>query len=400
MNILLVEDRPEDAFLVKKQLAREAGDSALDIEHVETLTDALERIQQDGIDCVLLDLGLPDGRGLNNLRRIQSTAPKLPVVILSGVEDERTAASAVQTGAFAYLVKRPIGQAEALLPVLQDAVSAQESGSNTIHEIHNFGEMSLDADGIICSWNSGATQVLHWQADDIIGKALTECVPASRRDELTNALHNAPTSSEALKLHMLLPNGRARLVELQPANETDDAGNRVWKIVDAETSRQSLQALQVLDVIMEKVSDSVFSQDLDGAIHSCSQSMAAVTGRSPEELIGARFSDLVPPSERGAAEAILQALRRGRVIRDLDLALLGPGDKSIPVVMTLAPLRDEYGGLIGACTIATPRTVSDETSSAVVREKLRMEEMNAMLMDEVDQLRGELRRLRQAQAEG
>ena len=81
MNVLLVEDRPEDAFVIKKQLAHEAGDETLDVEHVDTLALALERVQGEGLDCVLLDLGLPDGRGLNNLRRLQSMqgAPLRPL---------------------------------------------------------------------------------------------------------------------------------------------------------------------------------------------------------------------------------------------------------------------------------------------------------------------------------
>ncbi len=398
MNILLVEDRPEDAFVIKKQLAQEADDTPVEVEHVDTLGAALERVQHDGVDCILLDLGLPDGRGLNNLRRLQGVAPDLPIVILSGIEDERTAASAVQTGAFAYIVKRPLGQSEALFPVLEDAVAARRSDASALTPINNEGQFALDADHVIRSWDDRCEAILHWEREDIIGRSMYECVPASRREELVSAFANTAKLSEPLKLHMMLPNHRARLVEIQPSNQTTDDGHRIWLLVDAETSRRSLQAMQVLDLIMETVSDAVFSQDLEGVIHNCSRSTATLLGREATDLIGTPFTALFPAAARQSAESILLALKRGRVIRDLDLELQGPGDSHIPVTLTLAPLRDEYGGLIGACTIATQRELQPHAKSAHLREKLRLEEINSHLQDEVMELRDELRSLRRATA--
>ncbi len=398
MNILLVEDRPEDAFVIQKQLRHEAGELPLEIEHVETLGAALERVQHKGLDCVLLDLGLPDGRGLNNLRRLQGVAPDLPIVILSGIEDERTAASAVQTGAFAYIVKRPIGQSEALIPVLQDAIAANREEPASLKPISNEGRFSLDSDQVIRTWDERCEAILHWEEEDILGRSLYECVPASRREELVTAFGNTAKLIEPLKLHMLLPNQKARLVEIRPSNDKTEDGNRIWLLADAETSRRSLQAMQVLDLIMETVSDAVFSQDLEGTIHSCSRSTVALTGREMPDIIGTNFSALFPASARQSAESILLALKRGRVIRDLDFELQGPGDTQIPVTLTLAPLRDEYGGLIGACTIATRREAPANSQSAALREKLRLEEINSHLQDEITELRDELRTLRRGNA--
>ncbi len=398
MKILLVEDHPEDALIIKKQLAHEAGKIPPEIEHVGTLGAALERVLHDKLDCVLLDLGLPDGRGLNNLRRIQGVAPDIPVVILSGIDDERTAASAVQTGAFAYIVKRPLGQSEALLPVLQEAVAAQHSHRSVHKSVSNVGRFALDADHVICSWDERCETILHWESNDIVGRSIYECVPMSRREELVNALANTAKLTEPLKLHMMLPNHRARLVEIHPSNEVTDNGHRIWLLVDAETSRRSLQAMQVLDVIMETVNDAVFSQDLEGTIHNCSRSTEVLLGQDVPELIGTNFVNLFPRADRQSADSILLALKRGRVIRDLDIELLGPGDSQIPVTLTLAPLRDEYGGLIGACTIATLREEQLHANSGQLREKLRLEEINTQLEDEIQGLRDEIRSLRRATA--
>ena len=69
------------------------------------LADALRRVKADDVDVVLLDLGLPDSKGLGAVDRLCSHAPHLPVVVLTGLQDEETGLQAVQRGAQDYLVK-------------------------------------------------------------------------------------------------------------------------------------------------------------------------------------------------------------------------------------------------------------------------------------------------------
>jgi signal transduction histidine kinase/HPt (histidine-containing phosphotransfer) domain-containing protein len=108
IRVLLIEDSPDDALLIREYLAG-ARQTRCRIDHAELLEDALARVSAGGIDAVLLDLQLPDSRGLDTFRRVQSADPALPVVVLSGYEDETTALTAVQEGAQDYLVK---GQVE------------------------------------------------------------------------------------------------------------------------------------------------------------------------------------------------------------------------------------------------------------------------------------------------
>ncbi|MEN8718985.1 MAG: PAS domain-containing protein [Oceanococcaceae bacterium] len=393
MNILLVEDRPEDAFLVRKQLRQEGGPTPPEILHVETLGAALERLAQPGIDCVLLDLGLPDGRGLNNLRRVQDINPDVPVVILSGVEDERTAASAVQTGAFAYIVKRPPGAAEALLPVLEDAIAARARAQEPAVAVRAAGLLRLDSDGIIRAWDDRCYAIVRRPAEEVIGQPILELVGDSHRADIRRELDHAAASSDPVKLHLQMADGHWRLMTLTPHGPRDAQGQQEWSLSDAEQERSAQQALQVLDVIMEAVSDAVFSQDLDGTLHNCSRSLSTLTGIPREQLIGSAFVELVAVQDHGATEAILQALRRGRVVRDLDLHLNGAGGQVIAASLTLAPLRDEFGGLIGACILAR-RKDTDRQQPASLREKLHLEQVNARLRDEVDELRAQLQELR------
>ncbi|HEY3969389.1 MAG TPA: response regulator [Planctomycetaceae bacterium] len=116
IHLLLIEDSPDDALLIRELLA-DARQAEFDVVHAEWLRTALEHLAERQFDAVLLDLQLPDSRGLDTFRAVQKAAPGLPVVVLSGFEDETTALTAVQEGAQDYLVKGHVST-----PVLERTV--------------------------------------------------------------------------------------------------------------------------------------------------------------------------------------------------------------------------------------------------------------------------------------
>ena len=110
MNILLIEDNEDDAVFVRETILR-GKTNPPKIEWVENLKAGFERISAGGIDAIILDLGLPESKGLKTFELIQEKAANIPIVILSGLEDEKIAVEAVQRGAQDYLVKtRVIGE--------------------------------------------------------------------------------------------------------------------------------------------------------------------------------------------------------------------------------------------------------------------------------------------------
>jgi len=106
IRALLIEDNPGDARLVREFL-RDAGTrlATVDLTHADRLANGLERLQQGGIDVVLLDLSLPDSSGLQTFESVHAAAPGVPVVVISGLDDEAVAVRAVHQGAQDYLVK-------------------------------------------------------------------------------------------------------------------------------------------------------------------------------------------------------------------------------------------------------------------------------------------------------
>ena len=104
MKVLLVEDNADDADLLRKSL-EEVASTLFDLTHVERLEEALKRVREESFDAVLLDLSLPDSQGLDTITRATLTAPSMPIVVLTGLDDENVGLEAVRKGAQDYLVK-------------------------------------------------------------------------------------------------------------------------------------------------------------------------------------------------------------------------------------------------------------------------------------------------------
>jgi Flp pilus assembly CpaE family ATPase len=126
LNILLIEDSPEFAELVRHWIAGNLQQPVLTLNWTDTLRAGLQRLAQGGIDVVLLDLGLPDRTGFQTFASIQARAPGIPIVILSADDSEPLALRAIQEGAEDYLVKSRCDP-ELLLRTVMHAVVRHES---------------------------------------------------------------------------------------------------------------------------------------------------------------------------------------------------------------------------------------------------------------------------------
>ncbi|MEO5712908.1 MAG: SpoIIE family protein phosphatase [Luteolibacter sp.] len=104
LRILVIEDN-EDDFLLTRNALRRAKRCHFEIEGSPGLAEGMERLRGGGIDVVLLDLALPDCRGIESFERLNEAFRELPVVVLSGNEDEEIALQTVRMGAQDYLMK-------------------------------------------------------------------------------------------------------------------------------------------------------------------------------------------------------------------------------------------------------------------------------------------------------
>ena len=124
IKVLLVEDNLGDARLLYEGL-QETLPEQFQITHARRLSEALEYLWEEPCNVVLLDLGLPDCCGLDTLVVMRAQAPSVPIVVLTGFQDEALAVEALRGGAQDYLVK---GQADSklLARAMRDALLRKE----------------------------------------------------------------------------------------------------------------------------------------------------------------------------------------------------------------------------------------------------------------------------------
>ncbi|HEY3232649.1 MAG TPA: PAS domain S-box protein, partial [Roseiflexaceae bacterium] len=104
INILLIEDNAGDARLISEMLS-EAKRPQFDLERVDRLSAGLPRLAAGGVDVVLLDLSLPDSQGFETFVKLHGQDSGVPILVLTGLDDETIAIGAMQEGAQDYLVK-------------------------------------------------------------------------------------------------------------------------------------------------------------------------------------------------------------------------------------------------------------------------------------------------------
>ena len=134
VKVLLVEDSPSDARLIQHALLQH-NPSAFEVFLAGRLDDALARLQQEQFDVVLLDLGLPDCTGIDTLVRISAATPQMPVVILTGADDQEISLETIRRGGQDYLVK---GHAEG--QILANSIRYAIERKNAEKELKSLNE--------------------------------------------------------------------------------------------------------------------------------------------------------------------------------------------------------------------------------------------------------------------
>jgi signal transduction histidine kinase len=104
VRVLMVEDNPSDALLIRYELSQSQG-YCFEVTLVGRLAEAIGKLREEPFDVALLDLGLPDSNGVSTFTQIRTACPRLPIVVLTGAEDEAAGIEAIRHGVQDYLVK-------------------------------------------------------------------------------------------------------------------------------------------------------------------------------------------------------------------------------------------------------------------------------------------------------
>ena len=157
IRLLLVEDNADYAGVLSNVI-KMAGGEAFDVVMAASLGEALMRLKQSALQVVLLDLSLPDSQGLETFTRLHAAAPAIPMLIMSGVDDERIAMSAVQQGAQDYLLKGTF-DGHALIRAVRYAIERQRA-DEALRQSEEQLKQALEASNIgVWNWDAASSEV-------------------------------------------------------------------------------------------------------------------------------------------------------------------------------------------------------------------------------------------------
>lgn len=232
-SVLIVEDNPDLVIGLQDLLEHEGYRVAV----AGTCAEAMAHAHRHHFNAVLLDLGLPDGDGLDVLRALQSLDSTLPIVIVTASTAAEKTVGSLSKGAFAYLTKPYNG--EELRAILRRAVGVKALAVQVEHTRHALMESEdrfrslvesandaivvADQHGYIASWNSAASRLFGHDAQEVIGKPLTILMPFRYREAHEMGMDRMRTTGQtkvighAVELHGLHKMGHEFPIELSLA---------------------------------------------------------------------------------------------------------------------------------------------------------------------------------------
>ena len=179
IKVLLVEDSPADALLVKKFFAKIQTDRFKLVE-AEFLQECLDYLRKEHFDVILLDLSLPDSWGLDSLKEIQQIAATIPIIVLTGTQDRANALAALRQGAQDYLLKGSIS-ADLLAKSINYAIERQQNAEKLRQSEARYRGVVEDQSELICRFlpegkitfvNQGYCRYFGLPEDYLIGQDL------------------------------------------------------------------------------------------------------------------------------------------------------------------------------------------------------------------------------------
>jgi PAS domain S-box-containing protein len=233
--------------------------------------------------------------------------------------------------------------------------------------------ISKDLNGTIQSWNRAAERIFGFTAEEAIGRSIRMIIPANRQheeDALLARIRQGEGIShfETIRQHK---DGRLVPIALTVSPVRDEHGTVVGasKIArDISERKRAELASRRLAAVIEWSDDAIISKNLDSTITSWNRAAERMFGYTAAEAIGRSIRMLIPPELQDEEDVLLARLRAGEAIDHFQTVRLRKDGGKVTISLTVSPIRDDSGVVIGASKIA--RDITEQSRlRAVAREQ-------------------------------
>jgi PAS domain S-box-containing protein len=398
-TLLVIEDNPGDARLLR-EMFEEGVSRASSMVQVESMAAAEQHLAGHVVDVILLDLGLPDARGLSAVERAHAAAPHVPLVIVTGLDDEKMATQALQIGAQDYLLKGQI-DSRSLSRALRYAMerNALDAALFTEKEraqvtLNSIGDAvaSTDREGRVTYINLVACELTGWTFGEASGQ-LISIVLNLHGGATREALIFGPDGNNRPQEIRLIPNGavvvrrdgRDIAVEgsIAPIHDRNGApSGSVIVFRDVTDRRLAERGTRRSEERFRRLFDAntigITIADLSGRTLEANDAYLAMIGYSRADLLSSAtdWDALVPPEYRQQNREAVAELRSTGIAKPWEKEYVHKDGHRVPVLMGVAMLEASEGTCIAY--------IVDLSSRRLLEDQLRQ----AQKMEAVGQLAG------------
>jgi PAS domain S-box-containing protein len=386
-QVLIVEDNPADVRLLQEALYDvQAYDVRLT--HAETLAAAAALLEEREFDVALVDLSLPDADGLESIERLQTRAPRLPIVVLTGIDNSDFALRAVREGAQDYLVKGRLDgnmlvRAMRYAAERKRSLEALKQSSNYFRSlIENALDIIavLDPDGAIRYVSPSTERVLGYSRGELISTDARRLVHPADVAEISMPA-GATITSEIRVLHK---NGSWRVLETIGRSMPDDPAIS-GIVINARDITERIDADRQLRELNERLRASIdtsplaiYQFDLEGRVTAWNHAAERTFHWSEAEVLG-RLLPIVPKDGWKEFQDMVAKARSGPPLVAYEARRQCKNGSTIDVNVWLAPLQDAEG------RVGEFLAISEDTTE---RKRLEAQFRQAQKMEAVGRLAG------------
>lgn len=248
--------------------------------------------------------------------------------------------------------------------------------------------ISKNLDGVITSWNKGAEAIFGYRPEEVIGKHITVLIPEERIHEEDTILANIRQGNKIAHFETIRKSKSGGLIPISltvsPVRDKQGEIVGVSKIARNINHKKLAEERQaILAAIVENSDDAIISKTLGGIITSWNKGAEKIFGYKEQEVIGKHISIIIPPDRMEEETGILNQLKAGNSLEHFQTIRIGKNGNLIHISLTVSPVKDGQGKIIGASKIARDITREKEAEATIKELSRKKDEFIAMASHEL-----------------
>ena len=381
-KILLIEDNPGDARLIKEML-KEGNKSKFEVMQAESLKEAFKNLDDGYFDIILSDLGLPDSWGLGTFVRIHDKAPKVPIIVLTGLDDETIGTEAVRDGAQDYLTKgnvegnllsRTIKYAIERKKVEEDLLVEKKFSDSVINSLPGIFYL-FDNKGKLLRWNENAERISGYTFEEIQNMNILDFFYGHDKKIMAEELQEVVAKGEATAEAKLTSKGGNSIPHFFTGLRTiiSDRLYLVGMGMDITEIKRMEEALRESEEkyrnLVERANDGIVIIQ-DGVFKFVNSMMVKMLGHEIEEIEGKDFFNFVSPEFKNRIKDEYDSRQQGKdVPNHFELELIRKDGEIFSTEVNLAMIEREGR----PADLVFIRDISERKRAEKERERLNEE---------------------------